>query len=367
MGKRAIKIFLVELIVIILIFSYFFFKNNMYSAQIQNTSNASVDQNQEIKMTNKSKLYIEIEKGLVEAKEQVYIKDISIFKDSKEIFNIVEEISNSNPEVMYYKGAEYSVGKLTLYYSKSAEEIKAHQKEIRGIRKKFVSNNITLDMSDYDKALIIHDYIINSSKYDDRLLTEGVVPPESYSSYGVLSLGVGVCESYAKAMKYLLDGVGMDSFLVIGDSKGENHAWNMVMIEDEYYHIDPTWDDPITDDGSNILRYNYFNLDDYKISKTHDWDKERYPTANGNKYNYFSYNNLIVFGEEDLKNKLKDTLFKNETSLLIKVKDYSQIDHSINDIIEKIAYENYELLNVKGYSYSIDEEHGIIAFEFYYN
>lgn len=367
MGKKVIKIFVVELLIIIAIFSYFFFKKDMHITLIQNTLNLSVDENQVKALTDKSKLYIEVEKGLLEGKEQIDIKDISIFKDPKEIFSILEEISNSNPEVMYYKGAEYSFGKLTLYYSKSKEEIQNHQKEIRVIKENFISNHITPEMSDYDKSLVIHNYIINSSKYDERLLTKGVVPPESYSSYGVLSQGVGVCESYAKAMKYLMDGVGIESILVIGESKGENHAWNLVKIEDEYYHIDSTWNDPITSDGSNVLRYNYFNLDDFEMSKSHSWDKENYPTANGKKYNYFNYNNLIVLGKNELKNKLMNTLLKRETTFLIKIKDFGDIDTSINDMIEKIAYENYELIKLKGYSYSADEEHGIITFEFYYN
>lgn len=367
MGKKAIKIFVIELLIVAIIFSYFFFRNNMDISSIQNTLSISVNENQVKELENKSKLYIELEKGLFDGEDQIDIKDISIFKEPKEIFSVLEKISNSNPEIMYYKGAEYRFGKLTLYYSNSKEEIKDHQKEIRVIREEFISNHITPEMSDYEKSLIIHDYIINSSRYDDRLLKKGVVPPESYSSYGILSLGVGVCESYAKAMKYLMDGVGIESTLVIGESKGENHAWNLVRIEDEYYHIDSTWNDPITSDGSDVLRYNYFNLDDYEMSKTHSWNKENYPAANGKKYNYFNYNNLIVLGKNELKNKLTNILIKRETTFLIKIKDFSDINNSINDMIEKIAYENYELIKLQGYSYSIDEEHGIITFEFYYN
>ncbi len=86
-------------------------------------------------------------------------------------------------------------------------------------------------------------------------------------------------------MKYFLDGLGIESYFVIGESKGESHAWNLVKIEDQYYHIDPTWDDPVTEDGKDILRYNYFNLTDDELSKTHSWIRENYPEAKGTKYN----------------------------------------------------------------------------------
>lgn len=363
--RKFIKIFLAEFIIVAIVFICLFPKRKTYNPPLQKSLVVSSD-SKLIDVSTKSKLYLELEKGLLEGQERIDLKTIALFKEPKEIFKILEDISNENPEVMYYKAAEYQFGSLNLVYSKSKEEIKKHQYKIREVRKEFISKYISQDMSDYEKVLAVHDYIINNSKYDDKLFTTGIVPPESYSSYGILGLGRGVCEGYAKSMKYLLDGIGIESMIVIGESKGENHAWNLIKIENEYYHVDTTWDDPVTNDGSNVLRYNFLNLNDEEISKTHNWNKGNYPSANGEKFNYFNYNDLILNGKDELKNEIKNTLLKRKTNLLVKIKNFNKDEIILSELIEDVAYKNYKLIKLKSYAYSIDEEYGIVSFEFYY-
>ena len=346
---------------------YLYMNFNTNNTLAQNNVAIYTDEELEVFGIKKSKLYSEIEKALLAGQEQITLGNLSLFKDPKEIFIILEEISNENPEVLYYKGAEYKLGNLKLYYSKEKDEINSHRDDIRRIRNEFISNNISPKMSEFEKILVIHDYIINNTRYDERLANEGMVPPESYSTYGVLSLGIGVCEGYAKAMKYLLDAAGVDSIIVIGESKGESHAWNLVKIEEEYYHIDSTWDDPITIDESDILRYNFFNLNDEEISKTHNWDRDNYPNAKGDRYNYYSYNNLTVYGKYDLEKKLKNALLKRYSKISIKINNYNNESIYFSEIVENIAYENYEIIELNSYTYSFDKDYGIVNFEFFYN
>ena len=85
-----------------------------------------------------------------------------------------------------------------------------------------------------------------------------------------------VCEGYAKSLKYLLDAMGIDNTLVIGkgtnsEGRSENHAWNYVKLDGNYYAIDSTWDDPIVIGGvaTNSMRYKYFLKGKEDISKDH--------------------------------------------------------------------------------------------------
>lgn len=364
--KKYIKIFFVELIIILIIFLYLFNNEKEEDSSINYNANFSVDEIEYIEDANKDDLYIKLEKALLEGDSKVNIDISSLFIESDKIFSMLESISYENPEVMYYKGAEYSFGKIKLFYSKSAEDIKKHQIQIRDKRKIFFKNNIKEDMSDYEKVITIHDYILENGQYDSRLFSEGEVPPESYSTYGILALGVGVCESYAKSMKYLLDEAGIESMIVIGSSKGENHAWNLVNIEGEYYHIDPTWNDPIIEDGSDLISYNFFNLNDEQIEKTHNWNKLKYPEAKGIQYNYYRYNDLIVLGKEELKDRLKKVLLNRIPKYSLKISNFDeQLD--INSIVEEIGYKNYEQIMLKGYNYYLDVEQQIVSFQFYYH
>lgn len=364
--KKYIKIFFLELILILIVFAYLF--NNKKNEDFVATYNTNVSFNKTEyrEDADKKGLYNKLEKGLLNGDSEINIDLSSLFIEPGKIFSALESISYDNPKVMYYKGAEYSFGKIKLIYSKSTKDIKKHQSQIRDKKDIFFKNNIEKSMSDYEKVLSIHDYIVEKGQYDTRLFSQGEVPPESYSTYGVLVLGVGVCESYAKSMKYLLDEAGIESMIVIGTSRGENHAWNLVNIEDEYYHIDSTWDDPIIEDGSQLIRYNFFNLNDEQIEKTHNWNKPEYPEAKGTKYNYYKYNNLTVLGTEELKIKLEEALLKRVPKYSLKILNFDR-DFDANNIIEEIGYRNYEQIMLKGYNYYLDEEQQIISFQFYYH
>ena len=368
--KRYIKIFLVELVIVLIVFAFIFNIRKSNNSQLNSNEELSKAEVNEIKTdgkeNKKDELYIKLENALLNGDEQINIDLSTLFVEPDKIFSTLEEISYENPEVMYYKGAEYSLGKIKLLYSKPSSDIKKHTKEIRKDRKAFFKNNIEEDMSDYEKIVTIHDHIVEEGEYDGRLFSEGEVPPESYSTYGILSLGVGVCESYAKSMKYLLDEAGIESMIVIGKSRGENHAWNLVNIEDDYYHVDPTWDDPIIEDGTQLKRYNFLNLNDEQMKKTHSWNEDDYPAANGSKYNYYDYNELTADGGGELKDSLTKVLLHREENYTVRVSNIDE-DIDLNSIIEDIGYKNYEVIMLKGYSYYFDEEQNIYTFQFYYH
>ena len=47
----------------------------------------------------------------------------------------------------------------------------------------------------------------------------------------------------------------------------ENHVWNAVKIDHKWYHLDLTWDDPVTPDGTDLLEYNFFLIDTAKLKE----------------------------------------------------------------------------------------------------
>lgn len=367
--KRIIKILAIEILIVGLVFSYFLFKNNPANYGITPSFIGEKDNYKKaiVEDKNKDKLYIYLEEALLNGEAEVNLINKYFFKNPDHIFKILEEITYNNPKVMYYKGAKYSYGKLELFYLKPKKDILKHQEIVENIKDEFIDKYINSNMSDYEKVLTIHDFIINRGEYDKRLLHNENIPPESYSPYGILSLGVGVCESYAKSMKYLLDGVEVNSLIVVGESKGENHAWNLVELDGEYYHIDSTWNDPISDNGQDVLRYNFFNLNDQELSLTHKWNREKYPEAIGERYNYYIYNNLIVFGKNQFKKQIEDALLAGKTKYTVKILNFNIEDMEINKIIEDFGQMHYKNTALTSYYYSIDKEKGIVSIVFFYN
>ena len=147
--------------------------------------------------------------------------------------------------------------------------------------RQIIASVIKPKMSDFEKEKALHDYLVLNSRFDIENYNAGTVPPESFHPYGVLINGVGVCQAYAQAMKMLLNMVDIECMVIIGEAKGtngwESHAWNIVKIDDVYYHLDVLWDDPVPD---GILWYRYFNISDDTIWKNHWWDtSDDYPSC----------------------------------------------------------------------------------------
>ena len=119
---------------------------------------------------------------------------------------------------------------------------------------------------------MVHDYLINSIEYDSTISKDNI-----YDIYGALVSRVCVCEGYAKAFQYLMNEVGIDNVIVIGtavnsNGQAENHAWNYAKLNENWYAIDTTWDDPILI-GNGILpeesKYKYFLKGSNTMNQNH--------------------------------------------------------------------------------------------------
>ena len=64
----------------------------------------------------------------------------------------------------------------------------------------------------------------------------------------------------------------------------EGHVWNAVYLNNNWLHLDLTWDDPVSKDGKNYLQHNYYlitteelnELDEPKKIIDHQFPKNIY-------------------------------------------------------------------------------------------
>ena len=159
------------------------------------------------------------------------------------------------------------------------------------------------DASDYEKELWIHDYLVSHTAYGYR---EGEGPDTGQSpaheSYGALVSHKAVCNGYAFAMKLLCNLSGLECRIITGKGNEENHAWNLVKVGDDWYHVDVTWDDPSPDQEGRVA-YTYFNINDHRASLAHSWDTDDYPRADSLEDNYYIRNDLYCEDYDAFKEK----------------------------------------------------------------
>ncbi len=141
--------------------------------------------------------------------------------------------------------------------------------------------------SAYNQIKYVHDYIVDNTSYDSTISN-----PDIYNIYGTLIRKSSVCEGYAKSFKYLMDALDIPCVIVIGEAtnssgESESHAWNYVMLNNIWYAIDTTWDDPVVIGGgrpSSSAKTRYF------LRGANTFNADHFPngqfTQSGKTYEY---------------------------------------------------------------------------------
>ena len=107
-----------------------------------------------------------------------------------------------------------------------------------------------------EKALILHDRLVTWCEYDVDAITDG---NQRYTADGVFINRIAVCQGYALAYQELLQAVGIYNLVCVSDDL--NHAWNILLIDGEYYHVDCTWDDFLADQVGRVPHINFLVSD----------------------------------------------------------------------------------------------------------
>lgn len=166
-----------------------------------------------------------------------------------------------------YKGYENDVTlTIDLGYTTNAEQEAFVKSEV----KRLVAELITPSMSDVEKVKVINEYIVKKTTYSQN------TQASPHAAYTILTEGKGVCQAYATLAYMMLTEAGMEAHYVTGFAR-EPHAWNLVKVDGEWYHLDPTWNDPTFATSSpelaEYISYEYFLISDNVISKDHTMDK----------------------------------------------------------------------------------------------
>ena len=135
-----------------------------------------------------------------------------------------------------------------------------------------IAKIFTDEMNLNDKILAAHDYIIDNTTYDET-------DNEELNAYNLFFDGIAKCFGYADAMAIILDRLGVKNFKV-----GSNeHVWNVVYLDNEWNHIDVTWDDPIVLTNNQItstIRHKFYMIDTKTLleydSEQHNFNQKTY-------------------------------------------------------------------------------------------
>ena len=194
--------------------------------------------------------------------------DVFYIEFSKLYLNIETTTRGSKKTYRVFINAGNQTNYLTDEFS-SKEKIDEEVNKIENIRSYFVQNTKT---DAYKNIKLAHDYLVESIDYDKTISQSNI-----YDIYGAFINKKSVCEGYAKAFKYLMDSMDVPCVIVAGkatnsEGNSESHAWNYVEVNNIWYAVDCTWDDPILVGSghlSDFLKYKYFLKGEKEFNNSH--------------------------------------------------------------------------------------------------
>lgn len=291
-----------------------------------------------------------------------YTGDATIKNNIKSLFSDIF----SSDDYLHYSTKTYGVtiygitGNLSIKFNFSYWESKEQSDFVESKVTEVLNEIITPEMNDYQKERAIHDWIITNVAYDISL--------GQHSAYAALvSPYKTVCQGYSLLAYKMLNEAGIETRIIEGKAGGQNHSWVLVNLDGVYYHLDPTWNDPIPDVKGRI-KYDYYNLTDEEIKINHSWTKP-YPKAetsfvdtlkskmesdaeNSSVYEtiisdlglQFTDETLTVSNSLELNSKIQEAIVEEKTSIKVRYIGLS-IATDIKEAFKGIS-------NVKTYSYT---------------
>lgn len=205
--------------------------------------------------------------------------DRKIRYNKDHLYKILDDVRRENGGLVYTNSTGYTsyfstgyINEIGFYHGEDFENLKKMRVVAEAKADAVLKSVIKDGMTPLQKERAIHDYLVTHTKYDYDNFRRNTIPDESYTPYGVLVKGTGVCSGYARAAALLLSKAGIENLLQDGYANIYGaHEWNKVKIDGKWYHLDITFDDPVPDRGSKVS-YEYFNLNDEEIKKDHSWE-----------------------------------------------------------------------------------------------
>lgn len=294
-------------------------------------------------------------------------------KNTYDINRTVNRILNDDPELFYVRNctSTWTPGKdgvsgtmtVSIYYLYPKDSIKQMANELTTKVDGIIGRLIQADMNNNTKELMVHDYVVSNTSYADRDMTlDKSITTEGSTAYSALVKGKGDSIGHARAMKLLLDRIGIECMVV----NGSPDTWNIVKIEGDYYHLNASADELVSESGKSVPTRDFFNVTDAEMSRFNEWDKASYPQCTSTKCNYFYKNNTIVGSVPEFEAAVKKALEEVQENISIRVTNFDPEVYDVSDVIRSVMRQNPILDDVYEWDWAQQESMGTVNVMFNY-
>lgn len=275
--------------------------------------------------------------------------DISSFENVSNyvyIYDLIEQVRNQNPLVLEILDYDYDIGEKKIYIHYLYDDVTRaeRQQTIREAVTRVAGEIFTESMSDVEKIYAINTYICDNTVYNDAAANaSGNQMHEDYyyanTAEGVFIHGSAVCEGYATAFMLLADAVDIKSMMVTGyglDNLDSRHAWNRVLLNDQWYVVDVTHND-MEETPNSVLLLADVSADKIYIADAYyvlDDDLTSYQATGEDIYEYYRYHNLYVSTNDAASVVIKQLQNNNRATIRVPIET---TEYQFDQIADKIV------------------------------
>lgn len=191
-----------------------------------------------------SKTYFDFEYSIRSQRTKLKLVQYS---SPNEIRNAIRWIMRDNPDIFWFAHQyHFDEASFTIHfqYTFSSERVKTIQQSINDVIENDFCIEYVKKLSQQEQVAYVYKWLVTYCTYNTN-------SAYNQSIYSVFVRRNSVCTGYAKAAQYLFNLLGIESRLVFGrlhnDKEEGRHCWNLVKVDNEYYHFDACFGDSILD------------------------------------------------------------------------------------------------------------------------
>lgn len=216
--------------------------------------------------------------------------------DKDKLNQVYDCVTADYPELFYISGYTYTKHSvmdklLSISFEGNYEMTAQQQEDAQKIVDDYTAqcfDDLPADADQYETAKYLFDYIVTHTDYD-------TAAEDNQTILSAMQNGRSVCSGYAKSFQFLLNKAGIPCTLVTGMACGSPHAWNLVLLDGDYYFFDVTFGDASylgSDVNRAVTGYEYFGVTSEETGRTHTADgRIPLPVCRAEADNYYVHEN----------------------------------------------------------------------------
>ncbi|XWT81114.1 transglutaminase domain-containing protein [Mycoplasma sp. 06067-C1-B144P-99-0482-3] len=192
-----------------------------------------------------------------------------------------------------YKGYLFSA--IVRVFSEYTSELANNEELAKKAAKDLVVEKKWNELPPLERLIKAYEWITKEVKYDYNLTDEPML--KNQNAHSALVKKYTVCTVYAKGLKLILDELDIPCRFMEGESSRETrstkHAWNLVQLDNQWYHVDAT-----SDRIDTYTSFNFFlNIND-DFTTSDKFNKEF--DNQGKRYRNLKFKNFVTTEDDVL-------------------------------------------------------------------